>query len=546
MKGNSKYIIAIAIISLIFLVLQWIVVVPSNPFIIESFPFFLLYFTAIGMAIFIINIGKDYKLFFNFGDAYIKIDKKKYIAPAVCLALPFVIFLISNIISSPLFTWGILKNQIGDIKERKFSEDFKTEDINTVPVVDDRLAIKLAEKKLGERPELVSQVKVTTPTIQLYKNKLVWVLPLEHSGFFKWISNMSGTPGYIIVSATDQKDVEFVGNHKIKYQKEAYLTHDLKRKAQYKDLFSGLVDYSFELDEKGEPYWVVTTYQNKFMFGIREATGAVIVNATTGEAKKYSIKDIPDWVDRVQPEEFIMQQINNNGKYIKGIFNFSQSNMYKTSPGNSIIYNNGKCYLFTGITSVSSDDGAIAFYLVDMKDKTTYKYMMSGATENAAASSAEGKVQHLGYKASNPIILSIEGVPTYFMTLRDKEDLIKQYAFVNIEDYTTVGNGETKEEALNSYKKNIRNLTSSNVEVNKENLKVVEGTIKRITSENNANNVLYKFMLNEIPNKIFETNSKLNEYISLTKEGDTVNIEYLETNDIVSKILKFKNKTLSK
>lgn len=546
MKNNFKYIAAVAIISLIFLVLQWIFVVPANPFIIESFPFFLLYFTAIGMAVFLINIGKDYSLFFNSYGAHIEIDKKKYIAPALCLIVPFVIFLISNIISSPFFTWGILKNQIGDIKERKFAEDFKEQDIHSVPVVDDRLAIKLAEKKLGERPELVSQVKVTTPTIQLYKNKLVWVLPLEHSGFFKWLSNMSGTPGYIIVSATDQKDVEFVGNHKIKYQKEAYLLDNLKRKAQYKDLFSGLVDYSFELDEEGVPHWVVTTYQNKFMFGIREATGAVIVNATTGEAKKYSIKNIPEWVDRVQPEEFIMQQINNNGRYIKGIFNFSQSNMYRTSPGYSIIYNNGKCYLFTGITSVSNDDGAIAFYLVDMKDKTTYKYMMSGATENAAAASAEGKVQHLGYKASNPIILNIEGVPTYFMTLRDKEDLIKQYALVNIEDYTTVGNGETKEEALVSYKKHIRNLISENTEVNKEDIKNINGTVKRITSEINNGNVVYKFILNEVSNKVFEVSTKLNEYISLTKEGDIVNIEYLETKNVIEKVLKFKNTTLNK
>ncbi len=543
MNKNLKYLIAIGGITIVFLLLQVIFVVPLNPFIIESLPFYMLYFLCIGIAIFSINIGKDYTLFLNAVDAHIQIDKKKYIVPLICLVIPIGIYIISNIFSSPFFTWKILKNQIGEIEERDFKTDFAKQNITDVPVVDENLAIKLAEKKLGETPELVSQVKVTTPTIQLYQNKLVWVVPLEHSGFFKWLSNIEGTPGYIIVSATDQKDVTFVGNHKIKYQKEAYLHQDLKRNAQYKALFNGLVDYSFELNEEGVPHFVVTTYKNKFLFSIPEATGAVIVNATTGEAKKYSIEEIPEWVDRIQPESFIMNQINNNGRYVKGIFNFSQSNMYKTSNGSSIIYNNGKCYLFTGITSVSSDDGAIAFYLVDMKTKKTYKYMMSGATENAAASSAEGKVQNLGYKASNPIILNIDDVPTYFMTLRDKEDLIKQYAFVNIEDYTTVGNGETKEEALNNYKKNMRSIPNNNVV--KEEVKKVDGTVKRISFENVNNNLICKFILNEVDNKIFEVNAKQNEFISLTKEGDMIHVEYLDSEDTVLKVTKVKNVTLS-
>ncbi len=541
MKNNIKYIISILAITAIFLVVQFIFAIPLNPFMAESFPFFVLYFFALGIAILSINLGHDFSLFINPVGAHIKLDKNKYIAPAILILAPIVIFVVSNMLATPLFTWGMLKNQIGKIEERQFDKDFEKFDLNEAPVISEGLAMRLAEKKLGERPELVSQVKVTTPTIQLYKNKLVWVVPLEHSGLFKWMSNMQGTPGYIIVSATDQKDVTFVGNHQIKYQKEAYLHQDLKRKAQYKDLFSGLIDYSFELNEEGIPHWVITTYKNKFMFNIPEATGAIIVNATTGETQKYSIKNLPEWVDRIQPEQFIMHQINNNGKYINGILNFSQKNMYKTSPKSSIIYNNGRCYLFTGITSVSNDDGAIAFYLVDMKTKQTYKYMMSGATENAAAMSAEGKVQNLGYKASSPILVNVDSHPTYFMTLRDKEGLIKQYAFVNVEDYTTVGNGETKEDALNSYRKNMRSTSNVNVEVLDEKLKTIEGTIKRIASENINNNLVYKFILNEVPDKVFEVNAKKSEYLALTQVGDKVKIEYYLTDKNITLVEKYKN-----
>lgn len=541
MKKNTKYIISILSITAIFLVLQFIFAIPLNPFIAEAFPFYMLYFAAIGISILSINLGHDFSLFINPLGAHIQLDKKKYIIPTVLILAPVVIFVASNILSTPLFTWGILKNQIGKIEERNFEKDFEKFNVGEAPVIDETLALRLAEKKLGEKPELVSQVKVTTPTIQLYNNKLVWVVPLEHSGLFKWISNMEGTPGYIIVSATDQKDVTFVDNHKIKYQKEAYLHQDLKRKAQYRDLLSGLVDYSFELNEQGVPHWVITTYSNKFLFNIPEATGAVVVNAETGKTEKYSINNLPKWIDRIQPEEFIISQINNNGKYINGILNFSQKNMYKTSPEASIIYNNGRCYLFTGITSVSNDDGAIAFYLTDMINKKTYKYMMSGATENAAAMSAEGKVQNLGYKASSPILVNVDASPTYFMTLRDKEGLIKQYAFVNVEDYTTVGNGESKEEALNNYRKNMRNTPNVNVEVLNENIKKIEGTIKRIASENINNNLVYKFILNEIDNKVFEVNSKKSEYLALTMVGDKVKIEYIDNDKGIIPVEKYEN-----
>ena len=48
-------------------------------------------------------------------------------------------------------------------------------------------------------------------------------------------------------------------------------------------------------------------------------------------------------------------------------------------------------------------------------------------------SSAEGKVQHLGYKATFPIIINVSDQPTYFMALKDSAGLVKSYAMLNIE-----------------------------------------------------------------------------------------------------------------
>ena len=206
----------------------------------------------------------------------------------------------------------------------------------------------------------------------------------------------------------------------------------------------------------------------------------LIVNATTGETNRYTIDAIPEWVDRVQPESFVMQQINNQGQYVHGIFNFSNQDKFRPSRGDIIIYNGARCYLFTGLTSVGSDESAIGFILVDMVTKESFLYQMSGATEVAAQSSAEGKVQQFGYRASFPMIINLDGQPTYFMTLKDNAGLIKQYAFVSVANYTNVGTGETIDSALRDFRQ-MRG--SSGGILTGQTAKSVKGTVLRIASE---------------------------------------------------------------
>ncbi|MEG3038546.1 MAG: hypothetical protein RR810_06815, partial [Clostridia bacterium] len=368
----------------------------------------------------------------------------KYIITIILMASPIIISIIFGFITSPLFMCNKYKNQIGKIEEKDFKTEFENLDLNKVPVVDQLLAEKLADKKLGEKQSLGSQVITGEPVIQIYNEKLVWVVPLEHSGFFKWLDNIDGTPGYIIVSATDQRDVEFVGNHKIKYQPNSYFNTDIRRKARYsKSYMQGMVDYSFELNEEGVPFWVITTYKNTKFLGLPEVSGIIALNATTGDMKEYKLKDIPAWVDRAQPEEYIIAQLQNSGEYVKGVFNFSNYGKYRVSQKGNIIYNGNTCYLFTGLTSIGSDESITGFVSVDMKTKKVSRYNVGGATEYAASMSAEGKVQNLGYKSSSPVIVNVDTVPTYFMTLKDKEGLIKQYAFVSVKDYTTVVAADT-------------------------------------------------------------------------------------------------------
>lgn len=444
------------------------------------------------------------------------------------IAIFWVIYFLATVVSMPLFNYKAYRDQLGQPEISEFTDTVQPIALNQLPIVDKALARELADKKVGENPGLGSQVVLGTPVIQKVNEKLVWVVPLQHSGFFKWLKNLEGSAGYIIVSATDLTDVSLVTDHKIKYQENAYLLDDLNRHVRLfaGGLFKGLTDYSFELDDNGVPYWVITTYKNRWLFSLPEASGVAVVNASTGETNYYTVDDLPEWVDRVQPENFIMQQIQNQGSYVHGIFNFSNQDKFRPSQGDIIVYNGVDCYLFTGLTSVGSDESAIGFIMVDMVTKEPKLYQMSGATETAAQQSAQGKVQQYGYTASFPMIINLDGQATYFMTLKDRAGLIKQYAFVSVANYTNVGTGETIDSALRNFRQVMGN-SNDGIKTGQDSSEIT-GIILRIAAEDAEGGLTYKMILKEKPDMIFTVSYEYSEELALTQAGDQVTIRYLD------------------
>lgn len=446
----------------------------------------------------------------------------------ILLVTPWVLFFVVSLSSTVIFNAKAYRDQLGNSQVQTFSSDVQPMDLSQLPIVDKYLAGKLADKKLGEKPSLGSQVSLGVPTIQRVNGELVWAVPLHHSGVFKWLTNLSGSAGYITVSATNVNDVQFVDDYKIKFQPNSYLLHDLSRWTRFTAApFTGITDFSFELDDNGVPYWIVTTYKNLRGFALPEATGVVIVNASTGETQKLGIDEVPEWVDRVQPEYFIRGQIDNQGEYVHGFLNFSDKDKFKASSGQAIVYNNNKCYLFTGLTSVGNDESSIGFMMVDMVTKEPLLYQMNGATEGSAQSSAQGKVQHLGYLASFPLIVNADGNPTYFMTLKDKEGLIKQYAMVSVKNYSIVAVGETINQTYKNYQQSMRQSGTSEslTPIGNEQGEAL-GVVKRIEGQFDGQQMQYFIIIEGYEDKIFIAEAGVSSELPLTRDGDNIKLSY--------------------
>ena len=484
---------------------------------------------------------------------HLKINKPGKVSLILIAVILLYLTVVPVVTSWALFHTNEYRDLIGKIDtESNLSDHMLPISIEKIRTVDQSLAQILGDKVLGSQPALGSQVTLGEFNIQKVNNDLYWVAPLLHSGFFKWQKNMEGTNGYVMVNACNERDVKLVQeiNGKkvfIKYQSEAYFFDNLERYLYFHGYWNvGLTDYSFEIDDSGIPYWVVTKYQKTIGFSGEDATGVVIVNAQTGEIKEYSIANTPKWVDRIQPGGFIETQLNDWGNYIKGFWNFSNENKLKITEQVSMVYgDDNNAYWYTGLTSVGSDESTVGFALVNTRTKKAFWYKQSGATENAAQNSAKGKVQEKGFNASLPIPYNINNIPTYVMTLKDNGGLVKMYAMVAIEDYTIVGVGNTLRESLMAYK-NAFNQSGNKLNTKSKTEKnIIKSVITRINGDVKNGNTYYYFTLRNLP-KVFIGSSQISNDFPLTNLGDSVYITFDNDNQEAIDVSTFRNKNFSK
>ena len=359
-----------------------------------------------------------------------------------------------------------------DVKEGNFAEEVAEVDFQSVPRLDKDSSNMIATRALGELSDYVSQFVVNSyySTQINYKGTPVRVQSLDYGDVFKWLKNTKeGIPAYIIVDMTTQKAETVRLEEGMKYSPAEHFNEYLIRHVRFKYPSLILGEASFEIDETGRPFWIVPVLDKTIgLFGGTDVIGAIIVDsingdttlvstALDGETKLPTDKFVTDkefqWLDQVYSASIVNQQYNYYGKYNNGFWNsiIGQENVKITSSGYNYLALNDDVYMYTGVTSISSDQSIIGFILINQRTKEAVYYQQAGALEETARTSAQGKVQQYGYQATFPILLNVSGEPTYFMALKDSSQLVKMYAMVNVEQSTIVGVGSSLAECTENY-----------------------------------------------------------------------------------------------
>ncbi|MDV0445514.1 hypothetical protein MmiAt1_10970 [Methanimicrococcus sp. At1] len=472
-------------------------------------------------------------------DEYTNVEQDPYLAkkkkneqrlPLYIAGALFAIVVLGTLISSPIF-YADSYTKLIDIETGDFEEDIYEISFDQIPWLDRASAQRLGDRKMGELADMVSQFEVATDYTQInYKGRPVRVTPLLYGDFFKWFNNFGeGLPGYITVDMVTQETqvVRMGEGNGIKYSQSELFFRNIDRYIRFNYPTYIFERPVMEIDESGHPYWICPQVVKRIsLFGGADIEGIVMVDAVTGEHAYYAPEEIPEWVDNVYRAELLIQQYDYYGAYGSGFLNsiFGQRGVTMTTDGYNYLAMNDDVYMYTGITSVGDDESNVGFVWINQRTKDSKYYQIAGAHEYSAMKSAEGALQHLNYVATFPLLLNIHGEPTYFMAMKDYSNLVKQYAMVNVQQYTTVGTGTTLKQCEDDY---ISMLNSSGISVPSEETKLI-GTVEDIRIAVIDGNSHYYLKLSG-DSVYYVMSAGLDPRVVLINVGDRVELSYLDT-----------------
>lgn len=432
--------------------------------------------------------------------------KKKSLIPLIIAAVIVAVMAVGYVTGVTIFR-AQSYSQLMTVEDGNFETDFNDISYDKVPRIDASRAYTLADQQLGSLSEYKSQYVVSNNSTQInYKNTPVRVAYLEYADFFKWVNNTKdGLPAYMIIDLVTQKVtaincVEQFGEG-IKYSPTELFNEKLIRHLRFQYPTYLMDTPNFEIDDNMHPYWITPVLDKTIgLFGGTDVKGVIITDALNGSSDYYDIEQVKNdaslnWIDVVYSESLIIEQYNYYGKLQNGFWNslIFQNDVNIASSGSGNIAMDDDVWVYTGVTSAEADTSNFGFVLCNQRTKETKYYPNAGAMEDSAQRSAVDAVQNYGYKATFPILLGIDGNPTYFMSLYGDSNTVKGYAFVNLEDKTVVGTGlldvaKSDAKALNSALENyIDALKEKGDDVDKDDVMVDDDAIQSSDNDNSDN-----------------------------------------------------------
>lgn len=401
-----------------------------------------------------------------------------------------------NLLNSRIFRAKSYANVI-TVKEADFNKDFPETNISTLALLDRASAEKIGDTYLGTIDK-VSQFGISNDYRQITIGQQPYrVSPLEYKNFWKWLSNRKdGISYYVKVNQTTGKAELVRLSEPMKYSDSEFLFRDTLRYLRFKYPFTIFGDPSFEVDDEGNPYYVATIYQPKFMLVSKDPVGVILLNAATGETKEYALDDIPEWVDRVFSANNVITRVDDYYTYQDGFWNtvFSQTGVKKTTDSYNYISIGSDIYLYTGITSATADSSNLGFILVNMRTREVTNYKLASATESAAMASAEGEVQEKKYRATAPTLAKLNDKAYYIVSLKDDAGLVKSYAAVDAEDYqqVTVNNDiETLISQFTDLDTSVLSGSGSGSPQTDQDIEIIKGVVEQLGSQMISGSTVY-------------------------------------------------------
>ena len=405
-----------------------------------------------------------------------------------------------------------------------------------VRLVDAGLAERRASSLLGADPEFGSSFVLADMHLTRRNGRLTWAAPLEFNGLTRWYSTRS-SPGYVWVDAHDSRQAGVVKETSgqpiaMRCLNSSWFQQNLQRSVRANGMkFTGLMDYSFEIEPSGRPMYVVTTYVHKIGMHGNDPSGIVVFDPQTCTQVLYGMNDIPAWVNRVVPSSVAQEQVADYGSYhLHGWLNSAfgaGADVLDSNDEPELVStsSNGDTSWYIGMSTPGNPNGTTGFMLVDSRTKKATFFKQPGVTELSASHSIINKVAQMkGWQVDMPILYNIAGRPTYLSLIKDESGNYKQVGMMPVNDPNMVVVADDLVRALQIYQ---QMLAGQSVGINGVSSgspdQEITGTVVRFSSEVVDGNSFYYLILAGQPTILMASN-RIGPQVAMTMVGDYVNV----------------------
>ncbi len=441
---------------------------------------------------------------------------------------------------------------IGDFEEKEWTQDVQPASAEHIRLVPWELACFLADKQLGQVAggAIGSQFSIDRgrAAIQRIKGEFWWVVPLDYNGFTVWTS-VDYAPGYVLVHADDPNVPPIVkSTEKFRFTPGAYFADNLERHLWSNGyLAKGLGDAFLEIDETGKAWWVVVVFKPTIAYSGSKMTGVAIVDPENGDITFYESDKIPEWVDRAVPDHFVRSYINLWGSLRGGWVNswWGKKDLIEAEPSEFIFGTDGEPYFVTRITSTATgDEAVVGMFYTNSRTGKTVKYHTIGATDASILKVVEGLVGFKNWYGVSPTIYNIYGVMTSVVPILSQSHVFQGVALVNVENQQPVIAGNLTN-ALRDYQRLLAGAGNQMAPETAHNLTEMVGVVERFAAEVKGGETVYYLKLVDQPRLFTGDSSNLAApKLPLTKEGDEVIVNYINSGEDVVPMMRFDNKNL--
>jgi hypothetical protein len=420
--------------------------------------------------------------------------------------------------------------------------EIKTFDEKETPAsVPPEFARNKMKKAFGQVPN-TSYYELGNLQIQKVDNEYVYIAPVEFSGFFKWWKGKE-TPGYFTLSATDSSDnPKFIQSTMI-YTPSSFFNKSIERhiRMQFpKHIFYG--DVQLEIDDEGKPYYIRSFGEYISARNGFDVKGVVVVNSKNGSTKSYALSDVPEFIDGAVSPEIVSLQNSYFGNYIHGYWNslFGKSDVKLPSDEGTeanvspIFDQNGDMYYFTDFTSPKEGvDSMLGYSLTNSRSGEATYY--TGNPEDSYMDS-QGALQIIEKKfiekkwhGEMPVIYNFYGEASWLTPVLDSNGFLQNYFIVSAANPEISVFGVTPNEALKQYKTALQRGGGSVDGSSNADEKQTTGTVLRVYKEKSGDFTIVSFLLDN--KKSYIISSEKEPLVIYLKEGDQVNLSYLDTDE---------------